>query len=316
MAQLEPITKQFIDDLNAKGGKPLYELSAEDARNVLENIQASADIVAPDADIEDIEIPFNNTSLSLRIVRPVDKFEDVLPVIMYFHGGGWILGSKFTHDRLIRDIANGTGYAVVFVEYTRSPEAQYPTAIEQAYAATKYMAENGHLLALDGSRLAVAGDSVGGNMATVVALLAKYRNGPHIKYQVLFYPVTNSNFYDASYKEFSNGPWLSKKAMEWYFDAYEPDHTRRVLPTISPLQATTEELANLPPALVIVDENDVLRDEGEAYAHKLMDAGVEVTAVRYLGTIHDFVMLNPLANTPATRNAIALANGKLVQYLQ
>jgi acetyl esterase len=166
---------------------------------------------------------------------------------------------------------------------------------------------------LDSSRLAVVGDSVGGNMTAAVTLLAKERGGPKISYQVLFYPVTDANFDTPSYREFANGPWLTKPAMEWFWNAYEPDAAARKKPTVSPLQASIDQLKGLPPALVITDENDVLRDEGEAYAHKLSQAGVSVTAVRYLGTIHDFVMLDALRDTPAARSAIALANASLIQ---
>ncbi|WP_258879042.1 alpha/beta hydrolase [Paraburkholderia sp. BL6669N2] len=230
---------------------------------------------------------------------------------MYFHGGGWVLGDTSTHDRLIREIANGANAAVVFVDYDRSPEAQYPVPIEQAYAATEYVARHGRELGVDSSRMAVAGDSVGGNMTAAVTLLAKERRGPQLRYQVLFYPVTDANFDDASYKEFAEGPWLTRAAMQWFWNAYAPNASDREKITASPLRATQEDLKELPPALVITDENDVLRDEGEAYARNLMQAGVKVTATRYLGTIHDFVMLNALADTPAARAAIAQADDAL-----
>jgi acetyl esterase len=225
------------------------------------------------------------------------------------------LGSKNTHDRLVREIANGVNSAVVFVDYTRSPEAKYPVAIEEAYAATKYIAENGAKMNLDSSRLAVAGDSVGGNMTAALTILAKQRMGPKIVFQALFYPVTDASFDTASYHRFADGPWLTTKAMEWFWNAYAPDVETRKEITACPLRATIEELSGLPPALVIVDENDVLRDEGEAYARKLMQAGVKVTVTRYLGTMHDFMMLNPIASTPAVRAAIAQANNMLVQAL-
>lgn len=309
-AQLEPTTQKFIDDLAAQGGKPLYQLSYADARALLENLQRQPVDKLP-AQVEDITVPVGPSGhVSLTIVRPQNS-TGTLPAIMYFHGGGWILGSKNTHDRLIRQIANGTDAAVVFVNYTPSPEAQYPVPIEEAYAATKYISEHGAEMALDSSRLAIAGDSVGGNMAAVVALLAKERGGPQIAYQALFYPVTTAGFDTPSYEQFKDGPWLTGAAMHWFADAYVPDSNDRQKITVSPLNATVDELRCLPPALIIVDENDVLRDQGEAYAHKLMAAGVDVTAVRYLGTIHDFMMLNPLANTPATRSAINLANEML-----
>lgn len=305
--QLEKTTRKFIDDLAAQGGEPIYKLSVSQARAVLEDLQ-SQHVAVPAAVEEDINFPVGPSGeVSVRIVRP-EGATGFLPAIMYFHGGGWILGSKNTHSRLIREIANGANAAVIFVNYSSSPEAQYPIPIDEAYAATKYVAEHANDLNVDGSRLAVVGDSVGGNMAAVTAILAKQRGGPNIACQVLFYPVTDADFTTSSYQQFANGPWLTKPAMEWFWDAYAPDHNVRKQITASPLQASTEELVGLPPTLVITDENDVLRDEGEAYAHKLMAAGVEVTAVRYVGTIHDFVMLNPLARTPATLSAIHLVN--------
>jgi acetyl esterase len=249
-------------------------------------------------------------SVKLRIVRP-EGAKGTLPVIMYFHGGGWVLGDADTHDRLVREIANGAKAAVVFVDYDRSPEARYPIAIEQAYAATKYVADHAKEFQVNSSRLAVAGDSVGGNMAAVVTLLAKERGGPAIDQQVLFYPVTDANFDTGSYNQFANGPWLTREAMKWFWNAYLPDEAKRKDPTASPLQASLEQLNGLPPALIITDENDVLRDEGEAYGRKLTQAGVKVTSIRYNGTIHDFVLLNAIAETPAVRGAISVANDTL-----
>lgn len=312
--QLEPITQKFVDDLTAQDGPPLYTLTPEDARQVLEDLQ-SQPVAKLEVVKEDVRLPVGpNGQISVRIVRPLDA-AGLLPAIVYFHGGGWVLGSKNTHDRLIREIANGANAAVVFVNYTPAPEAKYPAQIEEDYAATEYIAQHGEQFNIDGTRLAIAGDSVGGNMAAVVAILAKQRGGPEIACQAIFYPVTDANFDTESYQQFADGPWLTKRAAEWFWDAYAPDHEARKQITASPLQASAEDLAGLPPALVITDENDVLRDEGEAYAHKLMAAGVEVTAVRCLGTIHDFVMLNPLADTPATRFAVSLANRTLQQAL-
>jgi acetyl esterase len=312
MAMAEPTlelhTQQFVDSL--AGAPPIYTLSPADARSVLTRAQ-SIPVGKPTAQIDDVSLPGGPTgSLPIRIVRPTGS-DEILPGVMYFHGGGWVLGDRETHDRLIREIAVGAEAAVVFVDYARAPEACYPIAIEQAYAATRYVAENGAGLHIDPLRLAVAGDSVGGNMAAAVTLMAKERRGPKIGFQVLFYPVTDARFDTPSYGRFANGPWLTRRAMEWFWDAYLPDPTARKQPTATPLNALPDQLTNLPEALVIVDENDVLRDEGEAYARRLSDAGVRVTSVRYNGTIHDFVMLNALADTPATRGAIAQAVGAL-----
>jgi acetyl esterase len=305
---LELHTQQFIDSL--AGAPPIYTLSPVDARSVLARAQ-SIPVGKPSAQIEDIALPVGPTgSVPIRIVRPVGAAE-ALPAVVYIHGGGWVLGDRDTHDRLIREIAVGAQAAVVFVDYSRAPEARYPIAIEQAYAATRYVADNGANLRIDPLRLAVAGDSVGGNMAAAVTLMAAQRRGPKIAFQVLFYPVTDAGFDTPSYVHFADGPWLTRRAMEWFWDAYLPDPAARQQPTATPLKATLDQLAGLPEALVIVDENDVLRDEGEAYARKLSDAGVRVTSIRYNGTIHDFVMLNALADTPAARGAIAQAVGAL-----
>ena len=307
---LEPKTQAFIDAVSAQGGKQLYEMPYEEARQVLESLQA-ADVRKLPADFEDTVLPTGPTgSVPVRIYRPKGS-RGHLPVVMYFHGGGWILGSKNTHDRLVRDLVNGTNAAFVFVTYTPSPEAQFPIPNEQAYAATKYIAEHGSQYGLDSNRLAIAGDSVGGCMTAVVAQLAKERGGPNIRYQVMFYPVTDGTMSQASHEQFANGPWLTRKTMEWMWDAYAPNKADRKKREAAPLNATLDQLRGLPPALLIVDENDILRDEGEEYARKLMQAGVEVTPLRVLGTVHDFALLNPLAETPAVRLAIELASEKL-----
>ena len=310
---LEPRTQAFIDALGARGATPIHELSYREARKFLEDAQAGSSTLP--ADVADKVLPIGPTGeVPVRIYRPKGT-QGPLPVVMYFHGGGWVLGSTHTHDRLVRDLVNGTHAAFVFVSYTPSPEAQFPVPVEQVYAATAYIAQHGKDFDLDTSHLAVAGDSVGGNMAAVVTQLAKQRHGPAIRYQVLFYPVTDSSLSQESYEEFANGPWLTRAAMEWFWDAYAPNKQDRRKTTAAPLSATPEQLEGLPPALVIVDENDVLRDEGEAYARKLIEAGVDVTAVRFLATHHDFVMLNALADTPPAKAAIRLAGDKLITAL-
>jgi acetyl esterase len=308
---LDAATDAFIKALAAQGGPPLYTLSPADARNVLLSVQRSINVPRLPADIEDRTISGGPTGdVSIRILRP-QGVSGALPVVMYFHGGGWILGDKETHDRLVREIANGAQAAVVFVNYTPSPEAHYPVSIEQAYTATRWAAERGMEIGLDPARLALAGDSVGGNMVAATTLLARQRGGPKIDYQVLLYPVTDANFDTPSYQQLADGPWLTREAMKWFWDAYLPDAARRAEPTASPLRAPLQQLQGLPPALLITNEADVLRDEGEAYAHKLMAAGVRVTAARYLGTIHDMALLNPITDTPAPRAAIAQVNAAL-----
>ncbi|MGE0198570.1 MAG: alpha/beta hydrolase [Simkaniaceae bacterium] len=311
---LEKDTQSFIDELTSEKGKPIYKMRPEEARAFLEKMQ-SGSIGKPQVDIEDKMIPGGpNGQVSLRILRP-KGCKEALPVILYFHGAGWVMGSFNTFEHLVRELTVRAHIAVVFVNYSLSPEARFPTAIEEAYAATKYISEQGKKLNLDSSRMAIGGDSVGGNMAIAVSLLAKERKGPNILFQLLFYPVTNAQFNSSSYKQYADGPWLTKAAMEWFWNAYEPKTSTRKNPLMSPLQANTDQLKGLPSALIITAENDVLRDEGEAYALKLMQAGVRVTATRFLGTIHDFLMINALAHTPAAQSALTLAVTHLQQAL-
>ncbi len=281
-------------------------VSLDDARNGLVRMQ-SHPTGRPRAEAEDTSFPVGPTgSVRIRIIRPRQSVASP-PALMHFHGGGWVLGDCSTHDRLIRELAVGVGAVLFFVDYDRAPEARFPVAVEQAYAATLYVARHARALNVDATRLAVLGDNTGGTIATAVTLLAKQRRGPHISLQVLFYPVTDANFDTGSYESFADGPWLTRQAMQRFWDAYLPDPATRRTALASPLRATLDELRDLPDALVCVAENDVLRDEGEAYARRLSDAGVRVTAVRYNGTIHDFVLLNALADTPAARSAIAQA---------
>ncbi len=306
---LQKDTQQFIDVLNKQGGKPIYTLTPTEARAVLSNAQANPAWLAPAVVVEKT-IEVDGKKINLHIMRPKND-KKPLPVVMYFHGGGWILGDFKTHERFLRELTNAANAAIVFVDYSPAPEAKYPTQINEAYAATQWIAENGKALQLDTGKIAVAGDSVGGNMAIAVTLMAKEKKTPKIDFQLLFYPVTDANFDTESYKQFENGPWLTKKAMEWFWDAYLPSKDEAKKITASPLRASIADLEGLPPAFIITDQNDVLRDEGEAYANKLMQAGVPVTAVRYLGTVHDFVMLNALSQTPAAREAVNQAGHAL-----
>lgn len=307
MLVIEPATEKWLDKLAAAGGPPLYELSPKDARNVLRSVQASVSVTEQPAEIVDRTIPGGPAGeVSIRIYKPKDA-ETRLPIVVHTHGGGWILGDKDTHERLDRELTNATDAVIVFVDYTPAPEAKYPTQNEQAYAALEWAAENAEELGADAGRIALLGDSVGGNMVAALTLMAKERGGPKLAAQVLFYPVTNADFETETYRRYADGPWLTRPAMQWFWDAYCPDESRRSQITASPLEASLGELRGLPPALVINGEHDVLRAEGEAYARKLSQAGVPVTQVRYAGTIHDFVLLNPITNTPAPRAAIAQA---------
>ena len=310
---LEPATQLFVE---TRATLPtLHVLPPADARRAFLAEQARP-VGRPAARLEDSVFPVGPTgTVRARIVRPPDAAER-LPVIMYFHGGGWVLGDAQTHDRLIRELAVGARAAIVFVDYARAPEARFPVALEQAYAAARHVVERAAELGVDGARLAVAGDGAGGNLAAALALLAKQRRGPRISMQVLFYPVTDVDFETASYRDFARGPWLTRDAMRAFWDAYLPDVPARNQITAAPLQASLDELRGLPDALVITGESDVLRDEGEAYARKLGLAGGRVTSVRYCGTIHDFVLLNALADTPAARAALAQAASALRTALE
>ncbi|MFD7678558.1 alpha/beta hydrolase [Streptomyces sp. NPDC060187] len=300
---LEPAAQEFAD---ATATPPLlYELGVDGARKLLDDVQAQP-IEKLDVDEKWITVHAEVGDVRVRIVKPVGA-TGVLPVILYVHGGGWILGNAGTHDRLVRELAVGAKAALVFVEYDRSPEAKYPVAIEQAYATARWISTKGGEEGLDGSRMVVAGDSVGGNMTAALTHMAKRRGDVTFLHQSLYYPVTDAGQDTESYKTFAHGPHLTAKDMEWFWDAYTADSAERDEITASPLRATLEDLQGLPPALLIVDENDVLRDEGEAYARKLIQAGVPTTSIRYNASLHDFMMLNPVRGTQASSAAIEQA---------
>lgn len=308
---VEPHTAQFLKAL--EGGAPLESLSPAEARQVLVGAQKGAKL--PAADVFSKAIQVNGEKLTLHIVRPAGA-KGTLPAFMFFHGGGWVLGDFPTHERLVRDLVVHSGAAAVFVDYTPSPEAGYGVAIRQAYGATKWVARNGKEIAVDGSRLAVAGNSVGGNMAAVVALMAKEQGQPKLRAQVLLWPVTDADFDNASYQQFAEGHFLTRNAMKWFWDHYTTDLAKRKEIHASPLQASTEQLKGLPPTLIQTAEFDVLRDEGEAYGRKLDAAGVETTTIRYNGMIHDFGLLNVLSNVPGTQSAMRQAGEELKYRLK
>ena len=304
---LEPAAQQVADAFS----KPpfLYVMTPADARKVLEDAQ-SAPVSKLPVDEEWITVPSPAGDAQVRIIRPQGA-NGMLPVIVYMHGGGWILGNAATHDRLVRELAVGARAALAFVEYPNSPEAHYPVAIEQGYATAQWITRDGASRGLDASRMAVAGESVGGNMAAALALMAKERGDVTFVQQSMYYPVTDAAMNTASYEQFATGYYLSRKEMEWFWDAYTTDPAQREEITASPNQASIAQVTGLPPTYLCVDEADVLRDEGEAYAAKLRSAGVPVTTVRFDGTIHDFMLLNALSETRATRAAISQATAFL-----
>jgi acetyl esterase len=310
---VEANTARFLTALAQGGGKPLEQMTAKDARGVLVGAQAGA--LLPNADVSEKWIEVEGQKIKLVIVRPTGV-KGTLPAFMYFHGGGWVLGDYPTHERLIRDLVVRSGVAAVYVDYTPSPEAKYPTAVNQAYAATNWVAKHGSEIKIDGKRLAVAGNSVGGNMAAVVALKSKAAGTPQLKFQLLLWPVTDANFENASYQQFEQGYFLTRPMMRWFWDNYTTDPVQRNEIYASPLRASLDQLKGLPPALVQTAEFDVLRDEGEAYARKLDKAGVSVVSVRYNGMIHDFGLLNTLSTVPAVQHQLNQAAQALQQHLK
>ncbi|MET9381191.1 alpha/beta hydrolase [Streptomyces sp. NPDC002928] len=293
----------------------IYEVPPEQGRDILAGLQTGEGVDKPPVDEEWVTVeagPYGQ--VRTRIVRPEGATGD-LPVVLYIHGAGWVFGDENTHDRLVRELATGANAAAVFPVYDRAPEAKYPSQIEQNYAVGKWIVDHGAEHGLDTSRVAVCGDSVGGNMATVFALMAKERGDVDLTAQVLLYPVTDADFDTASYLQFADGYYLTRDGMIWFWDQYTTDPQQRAEPYASPLRATLEQLEGLPPTLVITDEADVLRDEGEAYAAKLREAGVDVTAVRVLGMVHDFMMLDSLRDCRATNVARQLAVAALNKAL-
>jgi len=314
-AHIESHVKAFLNAIISGGVQPIEELTPAEGRASLAGFQSSVEVDLSGVTATERTISADGQSIRINIVKP-DNAKGIPPVFMFFHGGGWVLGDFPTHERFVRDIVVESGAAAVFVNYALSPEAHYPVAVNQAYAATKWVAEFGSDIGVDGRRLAVAGNSVGGNMAAVVALMAKDNYGPEIKLQVLFWPVTDAGFETGSYNQFGTSSFVSRNTMVWFWDNYTTVADERNQVYASPLRASVHRLKGLAPALVQTAENDVLRDEGEAYARKLDEAGVPVTAIRYNGMIHDWCLLNRLATVPATRSAILQAATELKNALK
>jgi acetyl esterase len=301
---LEPDAQAFAE---AVATPPFVtELGPVKGREVLDQVQTEAQAVRPDVRFDDLTIPGPDGEVNVRILTPA-ALRDSLPVVLYTHGAGWVFGGPVTHDRLVRELAFGANAAVVFPDYVRSPEAKYPQANEESFAAAQWVVDHGDEKGLDASRMVIVGDSCGGNMAAVLSIMAKQRGGPKFLAQALIYPVTDAEFDNESYREFAEGYHLRKDMMEWLWDQYTQDPAERELITVSPLKASLEDLTELPPALVINGEAEVLRDEGEAYARKLRAAGVDVQATSHGGAIHDFMMLDATRNTHGAQSATAEA---------
>ncbi|QEY51523.1 alpha/beta hydrolase [Legionella longbeachae] len=311
---IDPVVQAFLDQVNSQPGPKFHELTPQQARDAFKHLQTMASVNKELVDTETHELPVGpNGKVSIHILRPPGILE-ILPVLVYVHGGGWVRGDYTMYERLISALTNGTGAALIFVDFQRAPEGQYPIPIEEVYAVLQWIAKHGNQLKLDVSRLAIAGESAGGNIAAAVTLLAKERKGPKIGFQLLLYPVTSATFDQSSYQEFAEGYFLSIEAIQCLWNFYCPDIHVRNQPTASPLQATLEQLSGLPPTLIISAECDVTRDECEAYAHKLIEAGVPVLSVRFEATVHAFLMLDALAETQASRGAMALICYKLRDF--
>jgi acetyl esterase/lipase len=306
--------KAFLNVLNSAGGPPLETLPPLEAREVLVNAQASVPVDLSGIEESEKTITADGYTIKLNVVRP-EGVKGKLPVFIFIHGGGWVLGDYPTHKRMVRDLVVLTGFSGVFVNYTPTPDARYPQAINEIYAATKWVAEHGGEIEVDGNNLAVVGNSVGGNMTAVTALKAKEKGGPKIKVHIMMWPVTDATFERESHKQFGENRFLTTPLMKWMWDLYTTDANERKEIYASPLQASVEQLKGLPPALIQVAESDILRDEGEMYGRKLDEAGVNVTTIRYDGMIHDFGLLNGLAEEPAVRSLFEHAAAELKRYL-
>lgn len=312
--RIDPQVRAFLAELN-KDSSPFWELPQPKPQEILTGLQNQTPVDMSGVTTDEKTVTQDGRNVKLYIMTP-QNVKGKPGVLFFVHGGVWIVGNFQNHQRLLRDLVVGSGQVGVFVEYTPLPEAKYPTQMEESYAALKWVAAHAADFGADGSRIAIAGNSVGGNMTAALTLMAKDQDGPKIALQVLFIPATDASVDTDSYHEFGTGRFLARAFMKYGWDLYAPDQKTRNSPYVSPLRASNEELQGLPPALVITAENDPLRDEGEAYARKLKDAGVAVTATRYNGMIHDFVLLNAIHDVPGVQAAIRQANDAIRDALK
>ena len=301
-SRLDPQVRAFLAEVN-KDSSPFWTLPGPQVRAVLTGLQAKTPVDLSGVIVSEKTIRQGGRDVKLYVMKP-EHAAGTPPVLLFVHGGVWIAGNFENHRRLVRDLVVRSGAAAVFVEYTPIPDAVFPTQIEEGYAALEWVAAHGAEIGVDGSRIAVAGNSVGGDMSAALALIAKERGGPRIRLQALLIPATDTDFETASYRDFDTGRFLPRAFMQWGWNIYAPDAATRADPRAVPMRASLAQLRGLPPALVVTAENDPLRDEGEAYARRLKEAGVPVTATRYNGTIHDFVLLNGLKDVPSTQAAL------------
>jgi acetyl esterase len=300
--RIDPQVRSFLAELN-KDSSPFWELPQPKPQEILTALQNRTPVDMSGVTTTERSISQDGRTVKLYVMTP-QHVTGKPGVLLFIHGGVWIVGNFQNHQRLLRDLVLGSGQIGVFVEYTPLPEAKFPTQLEESYAALKWVAAHAGEFGADGNRIAIAGNSVGGNMTAALTLMAKDRKGPQIAYQVLLIPATDASVDTDSYHEFATGRFLPRAFMKYGWDLYAPDEKTRNNPYVSPLRGTNKELQGLPPALVITAENDPLRDEGEAYARKLKEAGVAVTATRYNGMIHDFVLLNAIHDVPGVQAAL------------
>ena len=312
--RIDPQVRSFLAEIN-KDPNPFWELPQPKPQQILTDLQRQTAVDMSGVTTTEQTISQDGRSVKLYIMKPA-QISGKPGVLLFIHGGVWIVGNFENHQRLLRDLVVGSGQVGVFVEYTSLPEAKFPTQLDQCYAALNWVAQHAQEFGADGSRIAVAGNSVGGNLAAALALMSKDHGGPKISFQALLIPATDASVDTPSYREYGTGRFLARAFMKYGWDLYAPDVKTRDNRYVSPLRARADQLKGLPPALVITAENDPLRDEGEAYARKLKDAGVVVAAVRYNGTIHDFVLLNAIRRVPSTEAAIDQINESLRQYLE
>jgi acetyl esterase len=311
--RIDPEVRSFLAKIN-RDSSPFWELPQPKPQEILTGLQSQTVVDMSGVTTTERTISQDGRTVKLHIMKP-EQVGSNPGVLLFIHGGVWIVGNFQNHQRLLRDLVVGSRQIGVFVEYTSLPAAKFPTQLEECYAALKWISEHAQEFGADGTRIAVAGNSVGGNMSAALPLMSKDRNGPKISYQVLLVPATDASVDTRSYLEYGNERFLTRAFMKYGWDLYVPDAKTRNNPYVSPLRASANELKGLPPALVITAENDPLRDEGEAYARKLKEAGVSVDAVRYNGTIHDFVALNALRYVPSTEAAIDQINAGLRRHL-
>lgn len=301
------ILEKIAKDVTIQSSKPplIFKLPINEGRNTLEKLQSSYINMCPTYTyLNSIHTQLHG---NIKVYSVIPHYNSSFRnIIFYIHGAGWVFGSFHTHEKLIKELAHRTNSVVIFPEYTRSPEVKFPVAIEQCYSILNQipMVLSCNNIKANLDNLTVAGDSVGGNMAIAMAIMSKFENGPKINKLLLYYPVTDDNFNTDSYNEFANGYYLYKEGMEWFWQQYAPDKEKRNNILATPLKASLEQLSNLPNTMILNGEVDVLRNEGEAFANKLRKAGNNVTAIRFQGMIHDFVMLNSLDNSNACRAAM------------